>query len=221
MVGLGISIPLVIFGSTLLLKVMERYPIIITMGAALLGWVAGEMFVTDPLVKEWVDRAAALLHWAAPVAGALFVVMTGRWLARWRCGARRAHRAGACPAAAGAPATAPGRRLFNRILLPADASDQAARAVEYAIALWRNHPAPAAMDIHLMNVQRELSGDVARFVPKDSIDEYHRERSSQALERARAMLDQAGVKIRHPHAGRQAVGSDQRLRRQERASTSS
>ena len=51
--GLAISIPLVIFGSTLLLKLMERYPIIITLGAVLLGWVAGEMFVTDPLVKEW------------------------------------------------------------------------------------------------------------------------------------------------------------------------
>ncbi|HEV3010750.1 MAG TPA: universal stress protein [Burkholderiales bacterium] len=97
-------------------------------------------------------------------------------------------------APAAAPGAAPGRRLFNRILLPADASDQAARAMEYAISLWRNHPAPAAMDIHLMNVQRELSGDVARFVPKDSIAQYHRERSSQALERARRMLDEAGVK---------------------------
>ncbi|MDQ5847616.1 MAG: universal stress protein, partial [Pseudomonadota bacterium] len=73
-------------------------------------------------------------------------------------------------------------------------SDQAARAVEYAIALSRNHPAPADMDIHLMNVQRELSGDVARFVPKESVQDYHRERSEQALARARRMFDQTGVK---------------------------
>src|SRR5688572_8268718 len=194
-VGLAISIPLVIFGSTLLLKVMERYPIIIKLGAALLGWVAGEMFVTDPLVKDWVHAAAAALHWVAPAAGAVLVVVAGSWLAR-RALAARAAPVELAPAAASAATAAPaerGRRLFNRVLVPADASDQAARAVEYAISLWRNHPVPAAMDIHLMNVQRELSGDVARFVPKDSIEQYHRERSSQALERARGMLDEAGV----------------------------
>jgi YjbE family integral membrane protein len=194
--GLAISIPLVIFGSTLLLKVMERFPVIITIGAALLGWVAGEMFVSDPLVKDWVDAAAAMLHWLAPAAGAVLVIAAGMLLAR-RALAARAAPVELAPAAAPVAAAAPaerGRRLFNRVLVPADASDQAARAVEYAISLWRNHPAPAAMDIHLMNVQRELSGDVARFVPKESVQDYHRERSEQALARVRRMFDQTGVK---------------------------
>jgi YjbE family integral membrane protein len=79
--GLAISIPLVIFGATMLMKLMDRYPIIITIGAALLGWVAGDMAATDPVVKEWVDANAAWLHWAAPAAGALFVVALGKWLA--------------------------------------------------------------------------------------------------------------------------------------------
>jgi len=79
--GLAISIPLVIFGATMLMKLMDRWPIIITIGAALLGWVAGDMAVTDPLVKDWVDANAAWLHWAAPVAGAVFVVAAGKWLA--------------------------------------------------------------------------------------------------------------------------------------------
>ncbi len=81
-IGLGISIPLVIFGSTLLLKLMDRYPIIITIGAALLGWVAGEMAVTDPLVKDWVDANMHWLHWVAPAAGAVFVVALGKHLAK-------------------------------------------------------------------------------------------------------------------------------------------
>jgi len=194
--GLAISIPLVIFGSTLLLKVMERFPIIITVGAALLGWVAGEMFVTDPLVKAWVDASAAALHWAGPAAGTVLVLVAGTLLARRALAARAApmeFAPAAGPAAAEAPA-GPGRRLFNRLLVPADASEQAARAVEYAISLWRNHPAPASMEIHVMNVQRELSGDVARFVPKESLQDYHRERSEQALSRARRMLADAGVK---------------------------
>jgi YjbE family integral membrane protein len=52
--GLAISIPLVIFGSTLLLHLMERWPVIITIGGGLLGFVAGEMLVTDPALKDWL-----------------------------------------------------------------------------------------------------------------------------------------------------------------------
>ncbi len=199
--GLAISIPLVIFGSTLLLKVMDRFPVIITIGAALLGWVAGEMFVTDPLVKDWVDANAAFLHWAGSVAGAVAVVALGTWLAS-QVAARRARLVvlgeapipvpASAPAPAAAAAALPG--LFNRLLLPADASDNAARAVEYAIAMRRHHPAPETVDIQLMNVQREVSGDVSRFVAKDELDDYHRERSEKALARARGLLDAAGVK---------------------------
>src|SRR5258705_371401 len=59
--GLIISIPLIIFGSALLLKVMERFPIIITLGAALLGYVAGEMAVGDPIAVDWVASQAVFL----------------------------------------------------------------------------------------------------------------------------------------------------------------
>jgi YjbE family integral membrane protein len=79
--GLAISIPLVIFGSTLLLKLMERFPIIITGGAALLGWVAGDMAVSDPAIKGWVDANANWLHTVAPALGAILVVAVGKWLA--------------------------------------------------------------------------------------------------------------------------------------------
>ena len=80
--GLGISIPLVIFGSTLLLGLMGRFPVIITIGAALLGWVAGEMLVGDPVLKGWVDANAAWLHYAGPGGGAVAVVAVGKWLAK-------------------------------------------------------------------------------------------------------------------------------------------
>src|SRR5207247_9249437 len=58
--GLLISIPLVVFGATMLMKVMERYPVIIVVGAALIGYVAGEMLVTDPVVIGWFESNA---HW--------------------------------------------------------------------------------------------------------------------------------------------------------------
>ena len=79
--GLLISIPMVIFGSTLLMKFMERWPIIITIGGALLGWVAGEMAISDPAVKDWVDANAGWLHYVAPALGAVAVVAIGKWLA--------------------------------------------------------------------------------------------------------------------------------------------
>jgi predicted tellurium resistance membrane protein TerC len=101
-IGLAISIPLVIFGSTLLLKLMDRWPVIITIGAGLLGWVAGEMAVTDPLIMNWVNANAHYLHWIAPAVGVLFVVGLGKWLAAKK--AERIHEAhDAAAAGAGAP----------------------------------------------------------------------------------------------------------------------
>jgi len=93
--GLLISIPLVVFGATMLMKVMERYPVIIVVGAALIGYVAGEMLVTDPVVVEWFKLNA---HWmidfdvftvfdhkfelsSAGLIGAAIVVVAGKWIA--------------------------------------------------------------------------------------------------------------------------------------------
>ena len=78
--GLAISIPLVIFGSTLMIKLMERFPIIVTLGAALIGWVGGETIVSDMVLKDTV-AANPWLHYAAAAAGAAFVVGLGKYLA--------------------------------------------------------------------------------------------------------------------------------------------
>jgi YjbE family integral membrane protein len=88
--GLLISIPLVIFGATMLMKLMERWPVIITLGAAILGWVAGEMAATDPVLAQWVNDNAAYLHWVAPAFGAAFVVILGKAIA---ARAKKEHKA--------------------------------------------------------------------------------------------------------------------------------
>lgn len=80
-IGLGISIPLVIFASTFLLKLMDRFPVIVVAGAGLLGYVAGEMAVTDPIVAPWIDANAAWLHTALPVVGVVLVIGIGKLLA--------------------------------------------------------------------------------------------------------------------------------------------
>ncbi len=69
--GLAISIPLVIFGSTLLLHLMERWPVIITIGGGLLGFVAGEMLVTDPALKGWLAGIGVEYDGEKPKVGGL------------------------------------------------------------------------------------------------------------------------------------------------------
>lgn len=82
--GLAISVPIVIFGSTMMLRLMERFPVIITLGGALLGYIAGEIMATDPAVASWVAQRATWLvqYKVAGAVGAVFVVALGLWLAR-------------------------------------------------------------------------------------------------------------------------------------------
>ena len=82
--GLLVSIPLIVYGSALVLKALQRFPVLITAGGALLGWIAGEVLVTDPVLVGWIAREAHYLHdwYIAPIAGALFVVVLGLSLAR-------------------------------------------------------------------------------------------------------------------------------------------
>jgi len=81
-IGLALSIPLIVFGSTLLLKVMDRFPIIITAGAALLGFLAGEMLVSDPAVVRWFGELPHSADDIAGVIGAALVVGIGVTLQR-------------------------------------------------------------------------------------------------------------------------------------------
>ncbi len=78
-IGLAISIPLVIFGSTLMIKLMERFPIIVTLGAALIGWVGGETIISDVSLKSALE-ANPSLHYICAAVGAAVVVGLGKFL---------------------------------------------------------------------------------------------------------------------------------------------
>ncbi|MEY2874490.1 MAG: hypothetical protein RLZZ373_1861 [Pseudomonadota bacterium] len=80
--GLGLSIPLIIFGSTMLLHLMERFPIIITVGAGLLGFVAAEMAMTDPSITDWVHQHLHNLEIPISLFFAAAVVVVGKQLAK-------------------------------------------------------------------------------------------------------------------------------------------
>jgi predicted tellurium resistance membrane protein TerC len=76
--GLAISIPMVIFGSAIMIKLMTRFPIIVTFGACLIGWVGGETIASDVVLREF-SAANPWLHYAAATAGALAVLAIGKF----------------------------------------------------------------------------------------------------------------------------------------------
>ena len=85
-IGLAISIPIVVFGSQVMIKLMERFPVIIVLGAGLIGWVAGDAIAHDPALDS-VFGNNKVLAYALKVGCALFVIAVGKWLSS------RAHAA--------------------------------------------------------------------------------------------------------------------------------
>ncbi len=87
--GLLVSIPIIVWGSQLVIKLMDRFPMIITVGGMLLGWIAGTMAVGDPAVANteawtWMPKLAQTdaIKYTAGVAGALLVLAIGVWMKR-------------------------------------------------------------------------------------------------------------------------------------------
>jgi YjbE family integral membrane protein len=84
MFGLAVSIPLIMAGAAMVMAVLDRFPVVVWAGAALLGWIAGEIIAKDPLFTAGLDQAAA--HQMAIVGatlGAVFVICAGLVRRRW------------------------------------------------------------------------------------------------------------------------------------------
>ncbi|MDR5830365.1 TerC family protein [Caballeronia sp. LP006] len=75
--GLVVSIPLIVWGSTLVLKLLDRFPVIVLFGAALLGWIAGGLIIDDPFIDRWPELNTELVGYTARAVGAIFVVAAG------------------------------------------------------------------------------------------------------------------------------------------------
>jgi YjbE family integral membrane protein len=83
--GLAVSIPVVIAGSALFLAIIERFPVVVWGGGALLGWIAGGLLPEDPVVAQYFSEATAeMLDIVCGIAGAIFVVLMGLYLVKSR-----------------------------------------------------------------------------------------------------------------------------------------
>lgn len=184
-IGLLVSIPIVIWGSQLILKYVERYPGIIYIGGAVLAWTAAKMILSEPLAGDVLAAYPALtvLVYIAVLGG---VLGGGFWVnhapARARVAVHVVDPAEAAPLSAAAGMT--------RILLPVDASVNSLQAVEHVIG---RHAAGAAMEVHLLHVRVPLSRYIARFLSRSDHDAYHRQEAERALAPARDLLNCSGV----------------------------
>jgi len=195
MLGLAISIPLIIFGSTILLKVMDRFPVIITGGAALLGWVDGEMLITDPSLIGWITANMPWMEMHLPlvggiswaqIAGAALVIAAGKIMV-----ARAADSETHLETKVVATAVDGEGHAMQKILVPVDGSDLCLHAVRHLVAQTALYKEP--LEIHLLNVQHAFPGTV-RGVHEQAA-QHHQEEGIKALAGARKLLDEAGLKF--------------------------
>ena len=186
--GLLISIPIVIWGSKLILLWVDRFPAIIYIGAAVLAWTAAKMLLSEPLLKDFLANHPWIsgLIYAVVVAG----VLGGGFL--WNHGPARA-RVARHIVDAGSPAVAEAvrpRGELVKVLIPVDGSANALRAVRHVA---NQFAAGAPLEVHLLTVMAPLSQHIARFFSRRDLGEFHHEEAGKALGGARMILDRAEV----------------------------
>jgi hypothetical protein len=185
----------------LVLRVVNRFPGVVYLGAGVLVWTAVKMITSEPLLKPWF-AATPVIGWlifmAIPlVLWAGFVRNHRRFESRIH--ARLAHFAAQRPpGASSAPARArvfqpQGGKTMLKVLVPVDGSANALHAVRHTIAEYQRHH---ELELHLLNVQPRLYRHIARFVSRRDRQAWQHDRADAALAAARALLTQAGV----PHA---------------------
>lgn len=179
--GILVSVPIIVWGSKFVLMLIDRFPLVITLGAALLGWIAGGMLVGDQAWKGWYEAQPSWFGTAAAAAGALLVVALGTLFSR-RARARHA----VAPAAAAAPA----RAGTQRVLVPVDVGSPLEAIAQHLRAERTRDP---GLEIELLNVRMPVDGHARSFVSADEVASYHDDESRQALAPAQAALAAAGV----------------------------
>jgi YjbE family integral membrane protein len=184
-IGLLISIPIVIWGSQIILKYVERYPAIVYIGGAVLAWTAAKMMLNEPLVREFFETYPAL-------SAVVYITVLGGVLGGgfWVNHAPARMRVAGHVAGSGDAAALPAAAGVNRVLLPVDDSVNSLQAVQHLIA---RHAAGAQMEVHLLHVRAPLSQYVARFLSRGDHEAYHRQEAERALAPARDLLNRSGV----------------------------
>lgn len=192
--GLLISVPIVIWGSTVLLRFIERFPAFVYLGSGVLALTAVKMMLAEPVVKDALAgyRLVVPVLYAVTVFGVLWAgfVKNHRRLES-RISAHLARFAQQNGIDGMIPQSPNGENAMKSVLVPVDSSRNSQRAVQHVIGQARRN---GELHVHLLNVQPPFSRHIARFVARKSRDDYHREESEKVLTPARQLFDNAGVR---------------------------
>ena len=184
--GILVSVPIIVWGSKFVLALIDRFPLVITLGAALLGWIGGGMLLGDALLNPYRDGWPAWLHTLASLLGAVLVVALGLLLARRRRGAKP-HDADTQPAAA----------FGRRWLVPVDAASPFQTIAQHLLEEHRRDP---QLSLVVLNVQPPLeSGHARMFVSQEELQAYYQDEAAKALVPMREALEQRGLSCSTRH----------------------
>ena len=192
--GLVISVPIVVWGSTLVLKLVERFPSVVYLGAGVLLATAVKMMTGEPLLAPLWPAAAPLkaLLWLLVPAVLWAAVLRNHRVLASRIHHRLTEFSQQRPASASARTPPPdaGDKTMLDILVPVDGTPNALGAVRHALLEYQQDH---RLRLHLLNVQPALSRHVARFLSKGDREAWHAGQSRSALAAAERLLAQAGV----------------------------
>jgi YjbE family integral membrane protein len=193
--GLLISIPVVIWGSTQILKLVERYPSVTYLGAGVLAWTAAKMMISEPFSKEWLASQSPALEYVIQVVVVLGV-LSGGFIRSRR--ALEGLIASSVVESESASVVSPeqfhnyGESKMNKILIPVDGSINSEMAVKHAV---RTYAQDTNAHFYLCNVQLSLHKHISKFLSKKTINEWHAERAALAAASASSYLTAQGLKF--------------------------
>ena len=200
-IGLLISVPIIVWGSTIMLRWVERYPGIVYFGAGVLAWTAVKMIISEPFLKDVfaTHGAAAALLYVVIIGGVLWVgfVKNHRKLES-RITARLAELARQIEAERNPernpgrdPVVAtPGEDAMLRVLVPIDGSRNSEYALRHVVGEFFKNP---GMEIHLLNVQPPFSRHISQFIARKARDSFHQDEAERVLRPARQLVEKFGV----------------------------
>lgn len=210
--GLLVSIPIVVWGSRLVLGFVNRYPVIIYLGGAVLAWTAAKMITGEPVIRAYLETR--------PGAGwAVYVLVMGGVLGLGYASQRRRRMweawspRGRVPVPGAEPRVLQsGGTSVKRILLPVNGSQNAMNAVRHVI---ERHLERQDLEVHLLHVRAPLTRHISRFLGRRERLDWHRGQAETALAPARHLLDKWGIPyVVHVERGDKAEVIDALARRQ-------
>lgn len=191
--GLLISIPVVIWGSTQILKLVQRFPSLIYLGAGVLAWTAAKMMTSEPLVQELTILKSSVIENFMHLLVVLGVLGTGFIKSRLALEEVIAPAVVVSDASEILPQQQSqilGGNAMNKVLIPVDGSQNALLALKHAVRIYGKD---AHTEIHICNVQPKIYRHIGKFFGKRDLQEWQAERARDAARSAAEYLESAGV----------------------------